>query len=103
MLFFFCNFQIEDGYLMYQLEGERVRLGSVRVADGAWHRVEVSWTVSGVSLALDYGLRSATRSLGTKLQGLYVGKILIGGSEDEAEKHTGFTGCIQVTRLFTLV
>ncbi|KAG8278057.1 Cadherin EGF LAG seven-pass G-type receptor 2 [Homalodisca vitripennis] len=92
---------VEEGYLVYQLDGERVTLHSVEVTDGAWHRVEVQWSVAGVTLSLDYGLRSVSRSLGAKLQGLYVGKIVVGGSEDQAEKHTGFTGCIQDVRIGT--
>lgn len=71
-------------------------LRGVPVADGEWHRVEVLWTVAGVTLSMDYGLRSVTRSLSAKLQGLYVGKIVIGGNEDQADTNTGFKGCIQV-------
>lgn len=71
-------------------------LRGVPVADGEWHRIEVLWTVAGVTLSMDYGLRSVTRSLSAKLQGLYVGKIVIGGNEDQADTNTGFNGCIQV-------
>lgn len=90
------NTQIEESMVVYQLDSERVSLHGVTITDGKWHRVEVLWTVSGVTLSVDYGLRSVSRPLPAKLQGLYIGKIVIGGNEDQADTNTGFKGCIQV-------
>ena len=81
---------------MYYLDGQSASLNTVRVNDGKWHRIEIQWTVSGITLSVDYGLRSSTRTLNAKLQGLYVGKIIIGIHENENEKAVGFIGCIQV-------
>lgn len=81
---------------MYHLDGQSASLNTVRVNDGKWHRVEIQWTVTGITLSVDYGLRIATRTLNAKLHGLYVGKITIGISENENEKAVGYVGCIQV-------
>lgn len=92
---------LDNGYIVYHLDDQSASLNTVRVNNGKWHRVEVQWTVSGITLSVDYGLRSATRTLNAKLQGLYVGKITIGIPENENEKAVGFVGCIQDVRVGT--
>jgi len=70
------------------------------VSDGVWHHVEAKWMSNEVWLSLDHGQRELTQTFSAKVQGLYVGKILIGGPDASYVSLTSdfgyFDGCIQV-------
>lgn len=79
-------------------------LPSTNLADGNWHRVEIKWLGTDISVVIDYGLKSALLPmLANKIQGQYIGKILIGGPDTTAgllASEVGyFEGCIQVSSL----
>lgn len=71
------------------------------VSDGRWHHIEVKWMSGELWINLDYGQREATSPATNKLQGLYVGKILIGGPDASVGSLNAdygyFEGCIQVS------
>lgn len=76
-------------------------LPSTTLADGQWHRIEIRWLGTDISVSIDYGLRNALLPmLANKIQGQYIGKILIGGLDTTAgllASDVGyFEGCIQV-------
>lgn len=76
-------------------------LPSPTLADGDWHRIEIKWLGTDISVTIDYGLRNALLPmLANKIQGQYIGKILIGGPDTTAgllASDVGyFEGCIQV-------
>lgn len=75
------------------------------LSDGQWHRVHVTWLGSDISVSVDYGLRTVLLPmLANKIQGQYIGKILIGGPDSTAgllASEVGyFEGCIQVSFFF---
>lgn len=81
-------------------------LPSMNLADGVWHRIEIKWLGTDVSVSIDYGLRTALLPmLANKVQGQYIGKILIGGPDSTAgllASEVGyFEGCIQVSERHT--
>lgn len=96
---------LEGGALVYSYNGDRVELPSA-VSDGDWHRIDVRWLPGEVWLGLDYEQRSAVGALPAKVQGLYVGKILIGGPDTEVPAGSGaalprLDGCVQDVRVGT--
>ncbi|XP_052128982.1 protocadherin-like wing polarity protein stan isoform X1 [Frankliniella occidentalis] len=100
-----ARLSLEAGALVYEYHGDRVALQG-GVADGEWHRIDVRWLPGEVWLGLDHGQRSAVGALPAKVQGLYVGKILIGGPDAEtppaeAAALPRLDGCIQDVRVGT--
>ncbi|RZF37236.1 hypothetical protein LSTR_LSTR006562 [Laodelphax striatellus] len=93
---------LDGGMVVFTLDSQRAVLVSAKINDGKWHRIEVNWNVGGVvTLTLDNGRRSAAKTLNAKLQGLYVGRIAVGSTEDDLDKKLGFNGCIQDVRIGT--
>uniref|UniRef100_A0AAG5D0U0 Protocadherin-like wing polarity protein stan n=1 Tax=Anopheles atroparvus TaxID=41427 RepID=A0AAG5D0U0_ANOAO len=97
---------LRDGTLQYAYNGEPVQLVGADLADGRWHRVEIKWMGTEVSLTVDYGQRNGVLPVSQKIQGLYVGRIVIGGLEGTiGQQHYGggsaenFEGCIQDVRV----
>ncbi|XP_046394946.1 protocadherin-like wing polarity protein stan isoform X2 [Ischnura elegans] len=115
---------LRDGFLEYGFDKEwlkprwpKGRLGpGARLDDGKWHRIEAKWMPGEVWLSIDYGRREWTAPVSAKIQGLYVGRILVGslfGSSSNATQraiavntslpeHTPFKGCVQDIRIGTL-
>ncbi|XP_050681661.1 protocadherin-like wing polarity protein stan isoform X2 [Leptidea sinapis] len=97
---------LKNGLLHYAYNGETMFLPSPTIADGNWHRIEIKWLGTDISVAIDYGLRTALLPmLANKIQGQYIGKILIGGLDTTAgilSSDVGyFEGCIQDVRVGT--
>ncbi|XP_063379045.1 protocadherin-like wing polarity protein stan [Cydia fagiglandana] len=97
---------LKSGLLHYSYNGETMFLPTTTLADGNWHRVEVKWLGTDISVTIDYGLRTALLPmLANKVQGQYIGKILIGGPDSTAgllASDVGyFEGCIQDVRVGT--
>lgn len=76
------------------------------LSDGEWHRIEIKWLGSDLSVGIDYGSRVTLLPMSAnKIQGLYVGKILLGGPDSLsigsvfAAEYGYFEGCIQVITL----
>uniref|UniRef100_A0A182NV34 Protocadherin-like wing polarity protein stan n=1 Tax=Anopheles dirus TaxID=7168 RepID=A0A182NV34_9DIPT len=95
---------LRDGILQYLYNGEPLQLVGADLADGRWHRVEIKWMGTEVSLTVDYGQRNGVLPVTQKIQGLYVGRIVIGGLEGTIGQHYGgpsenFEGCIQDVRV----
>nr|XP_018907159.1 PREDICTED: protocadherin-like wing polarity protein stan isoform X2 [Bemisia tabaci] len=98
-----ATISLESGYIVFAFDGQTAALGTARINDGAWHRVEIMWQSGGqVRIALDYGKRHTVKTINAKIQGMYVGKIIIGGYEDEQNSVTkppAFNGCVQDVRV----
>lgn len=109
---------LRSGRIYYAYNGEAYTLDAIDVADGRWHRIEIRWMGADISIALDYGQRVAVHSISHKVQGLYVGKIVIGspdagfmlsgvaaavgsddGDDDDDDGFAHFDGCIQDVRV----
>lgn len=92
--------EIRDGKLVVSLDGADVIGTTGSVADGEWHRLEVLWQSGHVSLDIDYRERPATLPLPAKLQGLYVGRILVGGPDQTIDTQLRpLSGCLQNIRV----
>ncbi|XP_043461123.1 protocadherin-like wing polarity protein stan isoform X2 [Leptopilina heterotoma] len=95
-------FEIKDGRVLVNLDGTEIIRTWINIADGEWHRLDVIWQSGQVSLDIDYRNRPLIASLLAKLQGLYIGKILIGGVDDTVSTDLAFfSGCIQDVRIGT--
>ncbi|XP_059052501.1 protocadherin-like wing polarity protein stan [Achroia grisella] len=97
---------LKSGLLHYSYNGEAMFLPSTDLADGEWHRIEVTWLGTDISVSIDYGLRTVLLPmLANKVQGQYVGKILIGAPDTTAgllaSDYGYFEGCIQDVRVGT--
>lgn len=93
-----------DGRLVAALDGVDVAHSRSGISDGKWHRVELVWQTGQVSLDLDYRGRPTISPISAKLQGLYVGRILLGGpGQDASPGLVPLDGCIQVTPNLLLV
>ncbi|KAK7789529.1 hypothetical protein R5R35_000833 [Gryllus longicercus] len=94
-----------SGQVQYSYNGETFVLSSGLVNDGHWHHIEVKWMSGELWINLDYGQREMTAPATSKLQGLYVGKILIGGPDTALGSlnvdYGYFEGCIQDVRVGT--
>lgn len=66
--------------------------------DGKWHLVELKWMLGELWLNTDYGLYEKTVPVDSKLQGLYVEQVSVGGLQDPEPKVSiePFIGCIKV-------
>ncbi|KAJ0179731.1 hypothetical protein K1T71_004322 [Dendrolimus kikuchii] len=97
---------LKSGLLHYSYNGESMFLPTTTLSDGNWHRVEIKWLGTEISVNVDYGLRNVLLPmLANKIQGQYIGKILIGGPDSTAgllASDVGFfEGCIQDVRVGT--
>lgn len=92
--------EIRDGKLVVSLDGADVIGTTNYVADGEWHRLEILWQSGHVSLDIDYRDRPTTLPLPAKLQGLYVGRILVGGPDQTIDSQLKpLYGCLQNIRV----
>jgi cadherin EGF LAG seven-pass G-type receptor 1 len=93
---------LRNGILYYNYNSEPMFLSGTNLADGQWHRIEIKWLGTEVSMAIDYGQRIGYVPMTQKIQGLYVGKIVI-GSPDPTIGNIGpyrsFEGCVQDVRV----
>ncbi|XP_022815994.1 protocadherin-like wing polarity protein stan isoform X3 [Spodoptera litura] len=97
---------LKSGHLHYSYNGESMFLPTTILSDGAWHRIDIKWLGTDISVTVDYGLRTVLLPmLANKIQGQYIGKILIGGPDSTAgllASEVGyFEGCIQDVRVGT--
>ncbi|XP_065082456.1 protocadherin-like wing polarity protein stan isoform X2 [Ochlerotatus camptorhynchus] len=93
---------LRDGILYYTYNSEPMFLAGTNLADGKWHRIEIKWLGTEVSLSVDYGQRTGVLPMAQKIQGLYVGRIVIGGSESSIAGYGNYgyyEGCIQDVRV----
>ncbi|XP_049823743.1 protocadherin-like wing polarity protein stan isoform X2 [Aethina tumida] len=94
---------LNEGYLLYTYNGDSLSLTSKLIADGEWHHIEVTWIGTEIKLQVDYGEYTKTEPFVEKIQGLYVGKILIGGPDNTySSVNAGYNyleGCIQDVRI----
>lgn len=95
---------LNKGYLMYGYNGNTLILNSILISDGEWHRIEVTWIGTELKFSIDYGEFEVFMSYSEKIQGLYVGKILIGGPDNSYSSvnadHNYLVGCIQDVRMW---
>lgn len=94
---------LQKGHIMYIYNGDELVLNSVAISDGQWHHIEVSWIGTEVKFSVDYDEYAVVMPFSEKIQGLYVGKILIGGPDSSyTSSNAGFSyleGCIQDVRI----
>ncbi|KAL3270161.1 hypothetical protein HHI36_009218 [Cryptolaemus montrouzieri] len=94
---------LRNGLLQYTYNSEIFALKSKVLSDGQWHQLEVTWLGTEIKLSVDYGDYSAVIPFFEKIQGLYVGKILIGGPDNSySSLNAGYNyleGCIQDVRI----
>ncbi|XP_074026257.1 protocadherin-like wing polarity protein stan isoform X2 [Leptinotarsa decemlineata] len=94
---------LSKGLLHYTYNGESLVLTTKFVSDGEWHHIEVTWIGTEIKLSLDYGESVAVLPFSEKIQGLYVGKTLIGGPDNTyTSLNAGYNyleGCVQDVRI----
>ncbi|XP_058065887.1 protocadherin-like wing polarity protein stan [Anopheles bellator] len=92
---------VRAGALRYAYNGETLELAGAELADGRWHRVEIKWMGAEVALTVDYGQRTVVLPVAQKIQGLYVGRIVIGGGATGGVTAAdwNFEGCVQDVRV----
>lgn len=93
---------LKNGILHYIFNGEPMYLAGSELADGEWHRIEIKWLGTEVSFSVDYGQRIGVVPMTQKIQGMYVGKIILGSvdtSFGHIEDLPHFEGCIQDVRV----
>ncbi|XP_018329600.1 protocadherin-like wing polarity protein stan [Agrilus planipennis] len=94
---------LKSGLLHYSFNDESLNLSSNPLSDGNWHRLEVTWLGTEVKLSVDYGEQFNVYSFSPKIQGLYVGKILIGGPDNTYNSlsagYNYLEGCIEDVRV----
>lgn len=80
-----------------------MKLQSKPLSDGKWHHLEVTWIGTEIKLAIDYGEKFFLSPFVHKIQGLFIGKILIGGPDNSYSSlnagYNYFEGCIQDVRI----
>jgi cadherin EGF LAG seven-pass G-type receptor 1 len=95
---------LQQGVLHYTFDRETVSLPGSYLSDGAWHRIEVKWLGNDISLSVDYGQREYLVPMSQKVQGLYVGKTVVGSPDKSIgniDQYEYFDGCIQDIRIGT--
>ncbi|XP_044754021.1 protocadherin-like wing polarity protein stan isoform X2 [Coccinella septempunctata] len=94
---------LRNGLLAYTFNTEEFELKTKVLSDGRWHHIEVTWIGTEIKLSVDYGDHSVIIPFFEKIQGLYVGKILIGGPDNSySSLNAGYNyleGCIQDVRI----
>ncbi|XP_037826241.1 protocadherin-like wing polarity protein stan isoform X1 [Lucilia sericata] len=93
---------LKNGILYYIYDNEPMFLAGAYLSDGEWHRIEIKWQSSELQFSVDFGQRVGSVPISQKIQGLYVGKIVIGNA-DSSIGHVGdllpYEGCIQDVRI----
>ncbi|XP_016421698.1 cadherin EGF LAG seven-pass G-type receptor 2-like [Sinocyclocheilus rhinocerous] len=97
--------QLREGYVLTSLQrGEDStvsRVDDVTVSDGQWHHVllELRGPAAGgvtAALSLDHGLYTSSMDLDSKLKGVKLKTVSVGGVTDSRNKViSGFRGCVQ--------
>ncbi|CRK90013.1 CLUMA_CG003735, isoform A [Clunio marinus] len=93
-----------NGILHYSFDSEVLYLPGSFLSDGEWHRIEIKWLGTDISLSLDYGQRETMLTTSQKIQGLYVGKTVIGSPDKSIgniAQYEYLDGCIQDIRIGT--
>lgn len=94
---------MKSGFVLYTYNGESFSLNTKNLSDGNWHHVEVTWIGTEIKLSIDYDEHFSVIPFTEKIQGLYVGKILIGGPDNTyTSLNAGYEfleGCIQDVRI----
>lgn len=67
---------------MYSYNDESINISSKSISDGNWHHIEITWFGTEIKLSLDYDEMFLKLPVSYKIQGLFVGKILIGGPDN---------------------
>ena len=91
-----------NGTLEYSLGDTRLSIPTPRLHDGDWHHASVKWMVGEIWLNVDYGQHELTKHTGLGIQGLNVGKVYVGGTEQKIDgtgSTTPFDGCIEVRNI----
>ena len=73
---------LQNGFLLYSYNGESFSLSTKDLSNGEWHHVEITWVGTEIKLSIDYGEHTSIVQFTEKIQGLYIGKILIGGPDN---------------------
>uniref|UniRef100_A0A336MVD4 CSON001872 protein n=1 Tax=Culicoides sonorensis TaxID=179676 RepID=A0A336MVD4_CULSO len=97
-----ATLSIKNGMLHYTYNSFPMYLAGSVLSDGEWHRIEVKWLANEIQLSTDYGERTTFETAPDKIQGVYVGKIVIGGIDGtigNLEQFGYFEGCIQDVRV----
>lgn len=91
-------FHLVEGKLATSLDGIDIIRTGFSVADGEWHRIEVAWQSGQVAIDVDYRNKPTVEPLSVKLQGLYVGRIMVGGPDQSliGNELPMLDGCVQV-------
>lgn len=94
---------LRSGLLNYSYNGIALNLTSNVLSDGHWHHIEITWLGTEVRLNVDHGQHVTSAPFAPKIQGLYVGKILIGGPDATYSSlnagYSYFEGCVQDVRI----
>ncbi|XP_076265474.1 protocadherin-like wing polarity protein stan isoform X1 [Rhynchophorus ferrugineus] len=94
---------LHKGFLNYAYNGETLNLNSMYLSDGDWHHLDISWLGTEIKFSIDYGEFEKFVPFSEKIQGLYMGKILIGGPDNTyTSLNAGYNymeGCIQDVRI----
>ena len=95
---------LRNGSLEYSLGSSRLAILTPRLNDGAWHHASVKWMLGEIWLNVDYGQYELTRQTSIGIQGLSVGKVYVGGTEQKIDgtgstSTTPFDGCIEVRNI----
>uniref|UniRef100_A0A9J8CP41 Cadherin EGF LAG seven-pass G-type receptor 2 n=2 Tax=Cyprinus carpio TaxID=7962 RepID=A0A9J8CP41_CYPCA len=101
--------QLREGYVLTSVQrGEDStvsRVDDVTVSDGQWHHVLLELRGPGTggitaALSLDHGLYTSSMDLDSKLKGVKLKTVSVGGITDSRNKViSGFRGCVQGLRL----
>lgn len=95
---------LRQGVLFYTFDSESISLPGSFLSDGEWHRIEIKWLGTDVLLSVDYGQRETLLPISQKIQGLYVGKTVIGSPDKSIgniAQYEYLDGCIQDIRIGT--
>ncbi|XP_030388378.1 protocadherin-like wing polarity protein stan [Scaptodrosophila lebanonensis] len=93
---------LKNGVIYYIYDNEPMYLAGAYLADGEWHHIEIKWLGAEIQFSVDYGQRTGAVPMSQKVQGLYVGKIVIGnvdGTIGSVQDAVPFEGCIQDVRI----
>jgi hypothetical protein len=95
------SFQMSNGKIQLHWQSTIHVLESELLNNGKWHFLEIKWMQGEVWLSVDNGYYEKTVAVDTKLQGLSVIKVSVGGLEGTRTTDS-LVGCIKVKYLFTL-
>ena len=91
-----------NGTLEYSLADTKLSIQTPRLNDGEWHHASVKWMLGEIWLNVDYGQHELTKHTSLGIQGLNVGKVYVGGTEQKIDgtgSTTPFDGCVEVRNI----